>query len=79
MNDGHLRDGVGDDDRDDGAEKIGEDYARAGKPDCHRAAEEEADSDRAADRHHGELALREPALEFGRALGRAGRSGCNSR
>ena len=59
MNDGHLRDGVSNDESDDRAEKIREDDSRPGQPDRDGAAEKKPDSDRSADGHHGELALRE--------------------
>src|ERR1700678_2776641 len=68
MHNGHLRDGIGNDDRDDGTEKIREDDAGASQPNGDRTAKEEADADGATDGHHGELALREPALELVRAL-----------
>ncbi len=59
MNDGHLSDGICNDDRDYGAEKIREDDAWTGQSNREGAAEKEPDSDRAADRHHRELAQRE--------------------
>ncbi len=67
MHDGHLRDGIGNDDRDDCAEEIRKDDAGTGQPNGDGTAKEEADADRAADGHHGQLALREPAFELGRA------------
>ena len=39
-------------------------------------AEEESYSDRTADRHHRELALRKPTLEFRRTLARIRHGGC---
>ena len=73
MRDSHLRNGVSDDESDDCAEEIRKDDARPREPDGDGAAEKKPDSDRTADGHHGELALRERAAEFGRTLGRAGR------
>jgi hypothetical protein len=56
MNDGHLSDGIRNNNCDDCTEKIREDDGWAGEANCEGTAEEESHSDRAADRHHGELA-----------------------
>lgn len=65
MRDSHLSDGISDDKSDDGAEEIGKDDARSREPNGDGAAEKKPHSDRTADGHHGELALRERAVEFG--------------
>src|ERR1700739_958602 len=73
MRNSHLRDRVCDDKSDDGTEEIRKDDSRPCEPDGDRAAKKKPYSDRTADGHHGELALRERAAELGRILARAGR------
>ena len=78
MNDGHLSDGISNDNRDNGAENIRQDDAGASQSDRQGTTEEESHPDRTTDRHHGKLALREPALELERALGRVRQGRCGS-
>ena len=56
VDDRHLGERVAHHQRDQRAEQIGDDHAGPGQPDRDGAAEEQSDADRAAHRHHGDLA-----------------------
>jgi hypothetical protein len=49
--------------RDDRSYQVGDDDGRSGQTDRDGAAKEESDADRAADRHHGNLARDEPSSQ----------------
>jgi len=63
VNDRHLRERVGHDQRDRGANQVAEDDRGTGLADGHRAAEEQADADGAAGGDHRKLARRQAAAK----------------
>ena len=55
VHDGHLGERVRHDQRNHRADDVGDDHARAGEVDRHRASEKQPDADRAANRDHRDL------------------------
>ena len=63
MDNGHLRQGIGNDQGNEGTEKIRNNHAGPGEFDGHTAAKKKSDADCAANRDHGELPLAQSPLQ----------------
>ena len=63
MDDRHLRQHIGHDQGNAGAENIGKNHGRAGEADGNAASQKQPDADGAANGHHGELPLAQTAME----------------